>query len=146
MKVVLQRVDSASVHVAGETVGKIGKGLLLLIGVAETDTKKDIEFVADKCVNLRIFQDENGKMNKSLIDVGGAILAVSQFTLLGDTKKGRRPSFVQAASAAKGEEYYNYFIECVEQYDIPVETGVFGAMMEVELINSGPVTLIIESK
>ena len=146
LKVVLQRVDSASVRIDGKTVGKIGKGLLLLIGVAETDTRGDVEFVAEKCMNLRIFQDENGKMNRSLLEEKGEILAVSQFTLLGDTRKGRRPSFTRAASAEKGEEYYKYFIECLQKSESHVETGLFGAMMDVELVNSGPVTLIVESK
>ncbi|MGD9899165.1 MAG: D-aminoacyl-tRNA deacylase [Calditrichaceae bacterium] len=146
MRVVVQRVSSAHVKVNNEIVGKIGNGLLLLIGIAENDTPEDIDFVADKCVNLRIFEDNSGKMNRSLLETGGEILAVSQFTLLGDTKKGRRPSFIAAAGPEKGNDYYKRFINKVEEYGVRTETGVFGAMMDVELINYGPVTLIVESK
>lgn len=146
MKVVVQRVKKAGVTVDGRVVGKIGKGLLLLIGVAQQDTEEDIAFVADKCVNLRIFEDEQGKMNRSLLEVGGEILAISQFTLLGDTRKGRRPSFVQAADPQKGRDYYQKFIERLRSHGVKVETGIFGAMMDVELLNYGPVTLIVQSK
>ena len=146
MKVVVQRVKSASVTVEGKIVGKIGNGLVLLIGVAETDTKDNVEFSANKCTNLRIFQDNQGKLNRSLIDEKGEVLAISQFTLLGDTRKGRRPSFISAAHPEKGKEYYEYFIDCIVKQGVHVETGIFGAMMDVELINSGPVTLIVESK
>ncbi len=146
MKVVVQRVKKASVSVNGQIVGKIGKGLMLLIGVAQQDTEADIEFVADKCVNLRIFEDEQGKMNRSLLEVGGEILAISQFTLLGDTRKGRRPSFIQAAEPQKGNDFYQKFIERLRSHGVKVETGIFGAMMDVELLNYGPVTLIVESK
>ncbi|MCD6374177.1 MAG: D-tyrosyl-tRNA(Tyr) deacylase [Caldisericaceae bacterium] len=146
MKVVVQRVKKASVSVNGQIVGQIGKGLMLLIGVAQQDTEADIEFVADKCVNLRIFEDEQGKMNRSLLEVGGEILAISQFTLLGDTRKGRRPSFIQAAEPQKGNEFYQKFIERLRSHGVKVETGIFGAMMDVELLNYGPVTLIVESK
>jgi len=146
LKVVVQRVKSASVTVEGKIVGKIGNGLVLLIGVAETDTKDNVEFIANKCTNLRIFQDNQGKLNRSLIDEKGEVLAISQFTLLGDTRKGRRPSFISAAQPEKGKEYYEYFIDCLVKQGAHVETGIFGAMMDVELINSGPVTLIVESK
>ena len=146
MIVVLQRVISASVRIDGKITGKIDRGLLLLIAVAENDTENDMEFVADKCVHLRIFPDSQGKMNRSLLDVQGAILAISQFTLLGDTRKGRRPSFVQAASPEKGKILYDYFVQCLRTYTLQVETGIFGAMMQVSLINDGPVTLIVESK
>lgn len=146
MKVVVQRVKKASVSVDGQVVGQIGKGLMLLIGVAQEDTEADVEFVADKCVNLRIFEDEQGKMNRSLLEVGGEILAISQFTLLGDTRKGRRPSFIQAADPQKGNEFYQKFIERLRSHGVKVETGIFGAMMDVELLNYGPVTLIVESK
>ncbi len=146
MKIVVQRVSSASVKVDGKIVGKIGKGLMLLIGIAQEDELKDIDFMAEKCVNLRIFEDENDKMNRSLLDAGGEILAISQFTLLGDTRKGRRPSFIGAAAPEKGEEFYNLFVEKLRSFSINTAAGIFGAMMDVELINYGPVTLIIESK
>lgn len=146
MIVVVQRVSNASVNVEGRTVGQIGAGLLLLIGVADTDTLQDIEFVAGKCVNLRIFGDEEGKLNRSLLETGGQILAISQFTLLGDTLKGRRPSFVHAAPPEKAEMYYNLFIDKLKSFGIHVESGIFGAMMDVQLTNQGPVTLIIHSK
>ncbi len=146
MRVVVQRVKHASVTVDGKVVGKIGRGLLLLIGVAQTDSEEDVNFVADKCVNLRIFEDEQGKMNRSLLEVGGEILAISQFTLLGDTRKGRRPSFVNAADPQKGNAFYKKFIERLRSHDVKVETGIFGAMMDVEFLNYGPVTLIVESK
>lgn len=146
MKVVVQRVKSASVSVDGRVVGKIGQGLLLLVGVAESDTEADIEFVANKCSELRIFQDNEQKMNLSLLDIGGEILSISQFTLLGDTRKGRRPSFIKAADPAKADEFYRYFNQVLKKRGINVEQGIFGAMMDVELINDGPVTLIVESK
>ncbi len=146
MKVVVQRVKHASVKVDGKTVGQIGKGLMLLIGIADTDTEEDIEFVANKCLNLRIFEDALGKMNRSLLEVGGEILAISQFTLLGDTRKGRRPSFVHAADPEKGKAYYDRFVERLRRSGVKTETGIFGAMMDVELLNYGPVTLIVESK
>ncbi len=146
MKVVVQRVKRASVKVDGKIVGQIGKGLMLLIGIADTDTEEDIEFVANKCLNLRIFEDAAGKMNRSLLEVGGEILAVSQFTLLGDTRKGRRPSFVHAAAPEKGKDFYERFVERLRRSGVKVETGIFGAMMDVELLNYGPVTLIVESK
>jgi len=144
--IVVQRVLNASVSVDGRIVGMIGRGLLLLIGVAESDSPEDIDFLADKCVHLRIFEDEDGKMNRSLLDEKGEILAISQFTLLGNTKKGRRPSFIEAANPAKGEQYYDQFIEKLRSYHIPVQCGIFGAMMDVSLVNYGPVTLILESK
>lgn len=146
MKVVVQRVLNAAVEVDAKIVGQIGKGLLLLIGIAESDKLEDIDFVADKCVNLRIFEDDAGKMNRSLLDAGGEILAISQFTLLGNTQKGRRPSFIEAANPNKGEEYYNIFIQRLKSYDINVECGIFRAMMNVKLTNYGPVTIIVESK
>ena len=146
MKVVVQRVKYASVKVDGKTVGQIDKGLMLLIGIADTDAEEDIEFVANKCLNLRIFEDAQGKMNRSLLEVGGEILAISQFTLLGDTRKGRRPSFVHAADPEKGKAYYERFVERLRRSGVKVETGIFGAMMDVELLNYGPVTLIVESK
>ncbi len=146
MRVVAQRVSSASVKVEEKEVGKIGIGLLLLIGIAETDTETEIEFVANKCSELRIFQDEDGKMNRSVLDIGGEILAISQFTLLGDTSKGRRPSFIKAANPEKAEKFYNIFNQTLINKGLQVETGIFGAMMDVDLTNAGPVTLIVDSK
>ena len=145
MKVVVQRVSQASVKVDGKIVGEIGHGLLLLIGIDRDDTEEDLNFVADKCVHLRIFQDDEGKMNRSLLDVNGSILAISQFTLLGNTRKGRRPSFIQAAPPEKGKEFYERFVEKLKSYGVPVACGIFGAMMDVQLVNQGPVTLIVES-
>jgi D-tyrosyl-tRNA(Tyr) deacylase len=144
--VVAQRVHSASVTVDGKEVGKIGNGLVLLIGVAENDRESDVEFVANKCSELRIFQDENGKMNRSLLDIGGEILSISQFTLLGDASKGRRPSFIKAANPEKAEKFYEIFNQILKNKGIHVETGIFGAMMDVNLTNAGPVTLIVDSK
>jgi len=144
MKVLLQRVTSASVSVDNKVVGKIDNGLLLLIGIAEEDSESDLDWMADKCVNLRIFEDEADKMNCSLLDVNGEILAISQFTLLGDTRKGRRPSFIKAASPEKGEKFYNLFVDKLKSFSIKVENGIFGAMMDVQLTNRGPVTLMIE--
>ena len=146
MKVVLQRVKSASVSVDGKIAGKIDRGLLLLIGIAETDTMADVDFVADKCVNLRIFEDENDKMNRSVIEEGGEILAISQFTLLGNTRKGRRPSFIEAANPEKGKAFYDAFVEKLKSTGLKVECGIFGAMMDVDLVNYGPVTIIIENR
>jgi len=146
MRAVIQRVKSSSVTVGDETVGKIGSGLLVLLGVAEPDQSADADFLAEKIVNLRIFEDEQGKMNRSLIDIGGEMLVVSQFTLLGDCRKGRRPSFIDAAGPDKANELYEYFVAQVRKTGVHVATGRFGAMMEVSLINDGPVTLILESK
>ncbi len=146
MRVVAQRVSSASVKVDEKEVGKIAIGLLLLIGIAETDTETEIEFVANKCSELRIFQDEDGRMNRSVLDIGGEILAISQFTLLGDTSKGRRPSFIKAANPEKAEKFYNFFNQVLINKGLRVETGIFGAMMDVDLTNAGPVTLIVDSK
>ncbi len=144
MKVLLQRVSSASVTVDGEIVGKIGNGLMLLVGIAQEDSESDLQWMADKCLNLRVFEDEADKMNCSLLDVNGEVLAISQFTLLGNTKKGRRPSFINAATPEKGENFYNLFIEKLKSFSINVESGIFGAMMDVQLLNRGPVTLMIE--
>ena len=146
MRVVVQRVNSASVRVDKKEMGKIGLGLLLLVGVAESDSLNDVEFVANKCSDLRIFQDDEGRMNRSVQEVGEEILAISQFTLLGDTRKGRRPSFIKAARPEKAEEYYNYFNQILREKGLVVKTGIFGAMMDVELINAGPVTIIVDSK
>jgi len=146
MKVVAQRVRQASVEINHEVVASIGQGLVLLIGVAEADTEIDAEFAANKCANLRIFQDEQGKMNRSVIEEKGEVLAISQFTLLADTRRGRRPSFIGAANPEKGQELYTYFINCLRETGLHVATGVFGAMMDVQLINAGPVTVIVDSK
>lgn len=145
MRLVVQRVSRASVTIDGEIVGSIGKGLLVLVGIREGDGEKEIEFFADKLVNLRIFPDADDKMNLSLVDVGGEILVVSQFTLYGDCKKGRRPSFIDAAGPDVAIPIYEQFVERLRQKGVSVETGRFGAMMDVELVNDGPVTLILES-
>lgn len=146
MKVVVQRAKRAKVTVNGETVGSIGHGLVLLVGVTHSDTIEDVAFVADKIAHLRIFEDESGKMNLSVLDVGGEILSMSQFTLYGDCRKGRRPNFMEAAKPDHALPIYEALNEALRQKGIRVETGKFGAMMEVELINDGPVTLIVESK
>lgn len=147
MKVVIQRAKNAKVIVNEETVGSIEKGLMLLVGITHEDTLEDVAYVADKVANLRIFEDENEKLNLSVKDIGGAILSVSQFTLYGDCKKGRRPSFSQAARPAIANELYEKFNEALRTtHQLHVETGVFGAMMDVQFTNDGPVTLIVESK
>ena len=146
MRAVIQRVSSSSVTVGNELIGKIGKGLLVLLGVETSDKTDDAKYLADKIVHLRIFEDEDHKLNRSLIDMGGEMLVVSQFTLLGDCKKGRRPSFVKAAPPELANELYRQFVECVHQKGVTVKTGRFQTMMEVSLINDGPVTLIVESK
>jgi D-tyrosyl-tRNA(Tyr) deacylase len=146
MKVVVQRAKKAKVTVNGEVVGAIGHGLVLLVGVTHSDTIEDVAFIADKIAHLRIFEDETGKMNLSVLDVGGDILSVSQFTLYGDCRKGRRPNFMEAAKPDHALPLYKALNEALRQKGIRVETGKFGAMMEVELINDGPVTLIVESK
>lgn len=145
MKVVLQRVSAASVKVDGKTVGDIGSGLLVLVGVSHGDTATDVAFLAKKTVNLRIFDDENGVMNRSVLDTGGAILAVSQFTLYGDCKKGNRPSYIDAAPPEKGLKLYEEYVKQLRELGPRIETGIFQAEMEVSLINDGPVTLILES-
>src|SRR3989440_527630 len=147
MRAVIQRVSRAEVRVAGEVVGAVGKGVLVLLGVAPTDTAEDVHWLADKVVNLRIFPDGDGKMNVSLPDAGGGCLVVSQFTLYGDASKGRRPSFIGAAPPTVAIPLYERFVALLTEKSggkIPVETGEFGAMMEVELVNDGPVTLILE--
>ncbi len=145
MKAVVQRVSRASVTVDGTVTGAIHRGLLVLLGVAKSDTEQSADYLVDKIAGLRIFPDENGKMNRSLVDTGGAILVVSQFTLYGDCRKGRRPSFDAAATPELARSLYEYFVTRARALQIPVETGVFQAHMDVELINDGPVTLILES-
>lgn len=146
MRAVLQRVSRAKVTVAGEVVGEIGRGLLVLLGVAQGDTHADAQQLADKTVQLRIFDDTDGKMNLSVADVKGSVLVVSQFTLLGDCRKGRRPSFIQAAPPELAEQLYEAFVAAIGVQGIPVQTGRFRAMMDVELVNDGPVTLLLDSK
>ncbi|GAA0483263.1 D-aminoacyl-tRNA deacylase [Salinibacillus aidingensis] len=145
MKAVIQKVNQANVKVDEEITGQIENGLVVLLGVTHEDDESDCEYIADKCVNLRIFEDENEKMNLSLKDVKGSVLSISQFTLYGDTRKGRRPNFMKAAKPEPAEQLYNKFNALVESKGIPVETGEFGAMMDVSLTNEGPVTLIIDS-
>jgi D-tyrosyl-tRNA(Tyr) deacylase len=145
MRAVVQRVRQSSVQANNEIVGQIGQGLLVLLGVAKGDNAEDADWLANKIINLRIFEDENGKMNRSLLEIGGELLAVSQFTLLADCRKGRRPSFIKAAEPEKATELYETFVAKVIQKGVAVQTGRFRAMMEVALINDGPVTIIIES-
>jgi D-tyrosyl-tRNA(Tyr) deacylase len=144
MRIVLQRVKTANVSINGKTVGSIGPGILVLLGVHKDDTPEKADFLAAKCADLRIFSDEQRKMNRSLSDIGGEALVVSQFTLFGDCSKGRRPSFAEAAPPNKGKILYEYFVQRMRERVKKVETGVFGAMMDVELVNDGPVTLILE--
>jgi D-tyrosyl-tRNA(Tyr) deacylase len=146
MRAVVQRVKQSSVKAGNEIVGRIGKGLLVLLGVARDDTVKDVDYLVNKIINLRIFEDQDGKMNRSLLETGGELLAVSQFTLLADCRKGRRPSFVQAAEPQKATDLYETFVDLVREKGVKVQTGRFRAMMEVALINDGPVTVIIESR
>lgn len=146
MRAVVQRVKKSFVQVGGKTISEIGAGLLVLLGVAKEDTNKDADFLADKISNLRIFEDEQGKMNRSLIDTKGEMLVVSQFTLLGDCRKGRRPSFVNAAEPECANKIYEYFVSRLKNNGVEVKTGRFRAMMDVHLINDGPVTLIVESR
>ncbi|MGM0885348.1 MAG: D-aminoacyl-tRNA deacylase [Bacillota bacterium] len=146
MRVVLQRSKAAKVVVADQIIGQIDSGLVLLVGVTHGDTIDDAAYLAEKIVNLRIFEDENEKMNHSLLDVGGSILSVSQFTLYGDCRKGRRPNFMDAARPEEANELYEAFNEELRKKGVHTETGQFGAMMDVQLTNDGPVTLLLESK
>lgn len=145
MRCVIQRVTSASVAIDGETVGKCGKGYMILIGVSVDDTEKDLEYMATKIPTLRIFEDENGKMNKSILDVGGEILAISQFTLYGDARNQRRPGFTAAARPEQAIPLYEGLVNAWRAKGIHVETGVFGADMQVSLTNDGPVTMLMDS-
>lgn len=144
MKVLVQRVLSSSVEVDNKIVGQINKGLMLLVGFTDSDTDKEIDYMVDKIINLRIFDDENGVMNKSLIDVNGSILSISQFTLYADTRKGRRPSYIKALSGDKAILLYDKFNNKLKEENIKVETGIFGADMKVFLINDGPITIMLE--
>ena len=145
MRAVVQRVNRAQVTVGQEVVGKIGPGLLVLLGIAKTDTQADAEYLAAKIVGLRVFEDQSGKMNLSLAETNGAILAVSQFTLYGDVRKGRRPSFDDAASPELARELYEDFVAKIRESGVICETGRFQAMMQVELMNDGPVTILLDS-
>ena len=146
MRACIQRVSRAEVVVAGESVGQIEAGLVVLLGVAHDDDRDDARYLADKVVELRIFADDLGKMNRSLAEAGGSMLVVSQFTLLGDCRKGRRPSFIDAAPPEKGEELYLAFVDAVRAKGIQVATGRFRARMDVSLVNDGPVTMLLDSK
>jgi D-tyrosyl-tRNA(Tyr) deacylase len=146
MRAVVQRVRRAAVVIDGETVAAIEGGLVVLLGVAATDTLDDVRWLADKTAHLRIFNDEAGKMNRSVADIGGSLLVVSQFTLYGDCRKGRRPSFLAAAPPELAVPLYEAFIQALRSLGLPVQTGRFGAMMQVELVNDGPVTLILDTK
>lgn len=143
MRVLVQRCDKASVTVDNKIVGSIGKGMVILVGFTQTDNSENIDYMVDKVLNLRIYDDDNGIMNKSVLDTGGSILSVSQFTLYADTKKGRRPSYVNALNGEKSTLLYDEFNQKLKEH-IHVETGIFGADMKVELINDGPVTIMLE--
>jgi len=146
MRAVVQRVKSANVKIEDNIIGSIEQGILLLLGVEESDEEKDLDYMCEKVPNLRIFEDENGKMNKSLLDVEGSILVISQFTLLGDARKGRRPSFILAAQPDKAIPMYEKYIANMKGKGIYTQAGEFGADMKVELINDGPVTILLDSK
>ena len=146
MKALVQRVARASLSVAGEEVGKIGRGLVVLVGVAAGDKEEDAQYLVPKITNLRIFADEQGKFNLSALDIGGELLLVSQFTLLADTKKGRRPSFVGAAPPDRAEELFQHFVELARASGLKVATGRFQQYMQVEIHNDGPVTLLLDSR
>ena len=146
VRAVVQRVAEASVRVAGETVGSIGPGLVVLLGVAVNDTEADADSLADKVLNLRVFPDEAGQMNRSVLDVSGGLLVVSQFTLLGDARRGRRPSYIEAAPPEEADRLYRHFVSRLRPSGLEVATGVFRAMMDVALVNEGPVTILLDSR
>ena len=145
MRLVVQRVSEASVTAGGVTVGSIRTGLVILAGMAKSDTESDVDYLSDKILGLRIFPDSNGKMNLNIVDAGGSLLIVSQFTLYGDCRKGRRPSFDQAADPERAQVLYNYLVDKLRGGPVPVETGVFQAMMELHLVNHGPVTILLDT-
>ncbi len=146
MRAVVQRVKKGSVEIKEKEIGKIEDGLVVLLGVGQNDIEKDAEYLTEKIVNLRIFEDREGKMNLSVKDINGQILVISQFTLYGDCKKGRRPSFIFAALPDKAEKLYNYFVKYIKNYDLKVETGQFQATMLVKIFNDGPVTILLDSE
>jgi D-tyrosyl-tRNA(Tyr) deacylase len=146
MRIVLQRVTGAHVEVAGETVGSIGAGLVILLGVTHRDTREDADYLASKVIQLRIFPDDARRMNRSLLDAGGELLVVSQFTLYGDCRKGRRPSFDHAAAPEHARSLYEYFVQRLQSSNVKVATGVFQAEMEIHLVNDGPVTFVLDSQ
>jgi len=146
MRAVLQRVKKGSVEIEEKEIGKIEEGLVILLGVGQKDVEKDADYLAEKIVNLRIFEDKEGKMNLSVKDINGQILVISQFTLYGDCKKGRRPSFISAALPEKAVELYDYFVKYIKNYSLKVETGQFQAMMLVKIFNDGPVTILLDSE
>ena len=146
MRAVVQRVTSSKVVVDGKIVGSINKGINVLIGISCDDNEEDLKYIKDKIINLRIFEDENFKMNKSLMDIGGEMLVISQFTLYGDCRKGRRPNFMAALGGEESKKLYDKFILMLKEYDIKVETGIFGADMKVDIQNDGPVTILLDSK
>jgi D-tyrosyl-tRNA(Tyr) deacylase len=146
MRAVVQRVSQARVEVEGQVVGQIGPGLLVLLGVAKTDTRRDAEYMADKLVGLRIFPDDAGKMNRDVREAGGSLLVVSQFTLYGDVRRGRRPGFDNAADPQQARALYDHIIGLIRSRGVPVQTGTFQALMSVHLVNEGPVTIIVDSE
>ena len=146
MRAVVQRVKQAKVEVEGRVVGQIGAGLLVLVGVAKSDTRGDADYMADKLTGLRIFPDEAGKMNRDIVEAGGGLLVVSQFTIYADVRKGRRPGFDRAADPQLARLLYDYLVQALRQRGIPVETGTFQALMAVHLVNDGPVTIIVDSE
>jgi D-tyrosyl-tRNA(Tyr) deacylase len=145
MRAVIQRVSRARVQVDGQTTGEIGQGLLILLGVAQGDTPREADYLLDKIINLRIFEDAGGKMNLSLLETGGQLMVISQFTLYADCRKGRRPSFTDAAPPGEAEKLYDYFVDAARNRGLQVATGIFQALMEVELVNFGPVTILLDS-
>jgi D-aminoacyl-tRNA deacylase len=145
MRLILQRVSEASVTVGGNIVGSIRTGLVILAGMAKSDTESDVDYLSDKILGLRIFPDSSGKMNLNIVDAGGSLLIVSQFTLYGDCRKGRRPSFDQAADPERAQVLYNYLVDKLRGGPVPVETGVFQALMELHLVNHGPVTILLDT-